>query len=332
MYTISHEKFGAHTVINLASATEKFSFCLTGGTPLSYKIKKNGDVFFDIFDGFRTPEEFDSGNGSRNWIMTPFANRIAEDSYTFNGKNYKLHPIPPKTRVIHGFTAMEKFEIIDSLVSEAYAKVTLKNSSIRKEKFVGYPFDVDVFISFELSQNKLSIVVTGENLSDVPIPFWSGWHPYFKTDEEGIENLQLKLNATKIILMDESFIPLPDEQAYGEISNYPDFDLRGNPHIGESRVNGKIFDLCYADIVSDEDGFYSTKIIDETNNLQLRVYQNKGVTLLFSGDSLADRKRKSIAVEPMQCLTNSFNRKDFYDEITILPGKKSSFLFGVEVL
>lgn len=332
MYTISNEKFGAHRVINIASKTENFSFCLTGGTPLSYKIKKNGDNFFDVLDGFRTPEEFDSGNGSRNWIMTPFANRIAEDSYTFNGKDYKLLPIPPKTRVIHGFTSMLKFEIIDSLVSDTSAKVTLKNSSIRKEIFAGYPFDVDVYISFELSNNKLSIEVTGENLSDVPIPFWSGWHPYFKTNAEGIENLKLKLNAKKIILMDKSFIPLPDEQAYGDISNYPEFDLCGNPQSSESRVDGKFFDLCYADIVRDGDGFISTKIIDEENNLQLRIYQNKGVTLLFSGDSLADRKRKSIAVEPMQCLTNSFNRKDFCEEITIQPGEKSSFLFGVEVL
>jgi aldose 1-epimerase len=64
----------------------------------------------------------------------------------------------------------------------------------------------------------------------------------------------------------------------------------------------------------------------------LKVFQNKGVTLIFSGDSLIDRKRKSIAIEPMQCLTNSFNRKEFEDEITINPGEEKSFKFGVKFI
>lgn len=331
MYNLTEEYFDSHKKVTVESAEARFSFCLTGATPLSLEFKR-GEKFLSVIDGYQTPEEFNSGSGSRNWIMTPFANRIAENKYTFLGEEYHLFPVPPKQKVIHGFTSMEKFEIINMDTKLEAATIKLKNTSIRKNRFKGYPFDVDVFVDFTLTQDTLSIKVTGHNISDEPIPFWSGWHPYFRTCEEGIEHLRIELNAKSIILMDSNFIPLPGNEAYSEISLLPDFDLRPTNGSSAKTVNRKVFDLCYADLTADADGRFSTTIIDDKNKISLRVFQNKGVTLIFSGDSLAERKRKSIAVEPMQCLTNGFNRSEFEKDITILPGQTKSFEFGVELL
>ncbi len=331
MYRPTEEKFGSHDKIAVESSNVKFAFCLTGATPLSLEFKK-GEKFLPVIDGYQTPEEFDSGSGSRNWIMTPFANRVADNKYAFRGTEYHLVPVPPKQKVIHGFTSMEKFEMINMRHEFDSLIIRLKNSSIRKGRFEGYPFDADVFVDFKLSNDLLSIKVSGHNISNEPIPFWSGWHPYFKTCEEGIEHLRLMLKASSIILMDSNFIPLPGDDAYSEISLHPDYDLRPAENINTKTISGKVFDLCYADLTANADGRFSTTIIDDKNKISLRVFQNKGVALIFSGDSLLERKRKSIAVEPMQCLTNGFNRREFENDITILPGDTKSFEFGVELL
>lgn len=331
MHTLTEEKFGSHKKIIVEASDVKFTFCLTGATPLSLEFK-SGEKFLSVLDGYQTPEEFDSVSGSRNWIMTPFANRIANNSYIFLGKEYHLVPVPPKQRVIHGFTSMEKFEIISVESGASSVTIRLKNSSIRKGRFKGYPFDVDVLVDYKLSKDALSIKVTGHNIFNEPIPFWSGWHPYFKTCNEGIEHLRVELDAKSIILMDANFIPLAGNDAYSDIALNPKFDLRYSKNREAKTIDGKIFDLCYANLIAGADGKFSTAVIDDKNKISLQIFQNKGVTLIFSGDSLTERKRKSIAVEPMQCLTNSFNRSEFEEDISILPGQTKSFEFGVRYL
>lgn len=331
MHTLTEEKFGSHEKIIVEASDVRFTFCLTGATPLSLEFKKD-EKLLSVLDGYQTPEEFDSGSGSRNWIMTPFANRIADNSYIFLGKKYHLEPVPPKQRVIHGLTSMEKFEIISVESGAGSVNIRLKNSSIRKDRFAGYPFDVDVYVDSTLTKDALSINVSGQNLSGVPVPFWSGWHPYFNTCDDGIEHLRVELDAKSIILMDENFIPLAGNDAYSDIALHPKFDLRSSGNGEAKTIDGKIFDLCYANLIANADGNFSTAIIDDANKISLRIFQNKGVTLIFSGDSLTERKRKSIAVEPMQCLTNSFNRNEFEEDITILPGQTKSFEFGVRYL
>jgi galactose mutarotase-like enzyme len=61
--------------------------------------------FFNIIDGFLTPEELLHNPGAKSWIMASFANRIPEGKYFFNGIEHRLKPMPPEKEVIHGFAA-----------------------------------------------------------------------------------------------------------------------------------------------------------------------------------------------------------------------------------
>jgi aldose 1-epimerase len=331
-YSIDEGRFGNYETIILRnnSTGESAEIAKTGATLLNYYIPLNKDLF-NIVDGFSDETELESAGGSRSWIMVPFANRIPGGRYDFLGSEYAILPVPPKTRVIHGFGAFIDYKVISSLSDDSGAEVKFETKEIREGAYIGYPFSIDIRVSFRLEENKLTINIEAENRDNRPALFAAGWHPYFRTNPDGIGNLILTLNAEQIIKTDDQSIPLPGDKAYADIKEFPEYNF--NEYIPrEKRVIGsKELDNCYAGLKKDFSGFSGCSLYDPSNNLEITMFQKGGVTLVFSGDTLEKRKRKSVALEPMMAITNAFNREEYQKDITIQPGEKSQFTFGVMV-
>ncbi|MBU2444958.1 MAG: hypothetical protein KJ666_05220 [Bacteroidetes bacterium] len=329
-------------LINDNETRSKIEIALRGAMLLSYYVKLDQNIF-NIIDGFQSQDELGSGTGARCWIMAPFPNRIENGIYKFLGKTYQLRPIAPRTQVIHGFTSNVDFKIIDTESNDEEIIITFYTNILRPGVFEGYPFSVDVYIKYIFNGLKLNIEVIAKNVGNEPAPFGTGWHPYFRTSEKGsahhvqlheaggIDHLILTLNANQLILTDKNLIPLKDEKAYGKLNDYLDFDFRDTRTIEERVIKNRILDNCFADLKVDENGISSTTLYDPTNDLQIKIFQKGGLTLVFSGDTLSERQRKSIAIEPVQFMTNAFNRPELEEKIRINPGKESKFEFGIEV-
>ncbi len=303
---------------------------LKGATPLSF-LTPFEEILFNILDGFCTDEELAAGRGARNWIMTPFANRVRNGRYNFNGIEYQLQPVAPRDYVIHGYTSHEIFEIDSVETTDEFIKLVFVNRSIRPGVYAGYPFALDVFISFKLSGSKVSIKVEGKNVDDKLLPFFCGWHPYFKTSDNGIEHLLLTVNAKSNILMDEKFFPLEGKDTFAPIEKYPHINYTARQSDKERIINGRVIDNCFADLNFNHDGYAQNILFDPENGMEISVFQKGGVTLVFTGDSLKERKRQSVAIEPMQSLTNTFNHPEMMRNFTIETGKSSVFEFGFEI-
>ncbi len=331
-YKFSENKFGNYNSIILADDEEgsKFEFTLQGGTPLSFKINLD-ETLIDIFDGFATPEEFKSAKGARCWIMMPFANRIPDGIYSVNETKYILDPIPPRNQVIHGFTSYETFSVKDINVIDESIEAVLTLNKIRPGIFKGYPFSLDIELKFRLEADKLAVTISANNLGNKPAPFAPGWHPYFKTGEHGIEDLVFTLNAEEIIMLDNNNIPLDGDKAYRNLNDFPQLDFRESIPPVNRKINGKVLDNCYSKLAVDKDGYSKASIFDPANGLKITLFQKGGVTLAFSGDTVAQRRRNSIAIEPMKFITNAFNRNELKEDVLIKPGEKSVFEFGVEI-
>ncbi len=308
----------------------KFEVALKGATPLSFDTHFDGK-FFSVLDGFANEEELDKGSGARNWIMTPFANRIRNGKYFFYGEEYQMQPVPPRNSVIHGYTSHELFEIDNVETEKEFIKVALLNKSIRPNVYKGYPFSLDVRVTFILSGTKVTINVAGKNTGCKPLPFFCGWHPYFKTSDKGIEHLILTIDAQSNILMDNNYLPLDGDEAYARILDFPALNFQSQLKNVERIINGRIIDNCFANLYFDDEGIARSILFDPENNLEITLFQKGGVTLVFTGDTLKERKRKSLAIEPMQALTNTFNRSELIDQFTIDAGNEKSFNFGFEV-
>jgi aldose 1-epimerase len=55
------------------------------------------------------------------------------------------------------------------------------------------------------------------------------------------------------------------------------------------------------------------------------------VVLVFTADTVTRDVRHAIALEPMESMSNAFNRADCADAIRLEPGQKRQFRCGVEI-
>ncbi len=332
-FQVRESRFGTHPVTVLSdSATDtRAEIAHRGATLLSLRIQHGGSPV-DLVDGFATPEELEHPQGARSWIMAPFSNRIPEGLYVFQGESHRLEITQPKARTaIHGLVRAEPFEPTRTEETAELASVTFSCTALRAGRFPGYPFDVDLRVRFVLRERSLSVEIAGENVGSRPAPFGCGWHPYFKASERGIDPLILSFPAQGVILVDDRLLPLEGPAAFRTLDEAPDLDFRPARPAASRRLGKTVLDRCFYGLSADADGLSRTRIEDPDTGLTLTVFQEGGLMHVFTGDTLPIRPRASVALEPVQFMTNAFNRPEVRDRIVLSPGKTSIFRFGVEV-
>ncbi len=133
-------------------------------------------------------------------------------------------------------------------------------------------------------------------------------------------------------MSDDSLIPLEGKDAYAKIENFPQIDFREKIPIGKRKIEKRNLDHIYTDLKKDTNGISKASIYDINKGLTISMFQKGGVTVAYTGDSLNKCPRCSIALEPIQFIANAFNREELKDRIKVLPGEKSSYEFGIEIL
>jgi aldose 1-epimerase len=329
-YTSRNEYLGSQPVLvleNLVTGT-MVRIAKRGATLLSYKIFDHRDMI-DIADGYRDESELLAFTGSRFAIMFPFANRIGDAEYIFNGSKYNLVQSANREErsIRHGFVRDADFEILSVQQNISNISATFACKNIHPELFHGYPFSVGIRVTYTLHDLGLDLEIEMHNHGDQSAPCFAGWHPYFKLDDSGIDHCILRFPANNRIVCDDFRIPLMGSNAYARVDLDPTFDFRNTKDISKT-----VLDVAYANLKPDVDGLIRTRIEDPTGRRALNVWQQSGVMMVFTGDNLEHGVRRSIALEPMEALPNAFNRADSCKSITLLSGATRIFRCGVEVL
>ena len=91
-----------------------------------------------------------------------------------------------------------------------------------------------------------------------------------------------------------------------------------------------MLDNGYAGLSADRDGRIRTRLGDPSSPFSLGVWQERGVMHAFTGDTLGRGARSAIALEPMECMADAFNRPDCASAIRLEPGAERVFQCGVE--
>jgi aldose 1-epimerase len=331
-FKTSHGRFGTYETVVLEDTTtgSKAAFVRLGGPLLAWHVPFQGKLF-DVTDGFATPEELAEAKGGRAWIMAPWTNRIDGGQYEWGGARLDLGVEDPVKRVIlHGFVKRLGVDVESESADDAAARVTFSVKVIRTGGFRGYPFDVDILVAYALKPGRLEVEVTGRNVGMAAAPFCSGWHPYFKTPSKGIDGLKLTIPAKTKIVSDARLLPMAGEAARTPIEKAPEFDFRPGSVRG-NLVGSQVIDASYADLAPDADGWLRTRVEDPATGMKITVFQERGLMHVFTGDTLGRRPRNALALEPIEVLTNAFNRPECRDAITLAPGAERTFRFGVEV-
>lgn len=307
----------------------RVAVALRGATLLTWEVNRLGAPF-DLTDGYRDEAELLAQDGVRNGMLAPFPNRVAEGRYTFADLEYDLLPARTAPRLIyHGFARELPFDLAEAVVSGNAARLTF-TTPIRPGRHPGYPFSLDLAVTYVVTANELSIAVRATNTGASAAPFAAGWHPYFRLPGT-VDDWTLQIPARALVRTDDALIPLDGDAAYQPFDGNPAMDFRR-----ARELRGLVIDACFTDLAfshdRQDDGRSETVLRNARTRDELRVWQLTGSMHVFTGDTLARGRRRSIALEPVEAVTNAFNRPECAPALGLAPGETRTFRFGARYL
>jgi aldose 1-epimerase len=237
-----------------------------GAALIGFEVPR-GDAMFDIAFGYRDGAEIESRRGSHFAIMVPFAGRIANARYCFDGREYDLQPgvEGPARGIMHGFLRDADFAVAELAAGESSARVTL-GAAIQPR--AGYPFTIDVAVAFTLDADGLALEVRMRNAGDAAAPCFFGWHPYLRVNDGAVDGWLLEIRADTLIRTDADMIALEGNAAYVSLDEAPAFDFRQPREIAHSNL-----DSGYVDAEAGADGRIRTRITDPADGFTVTMWR-----------------------------------------------------------
>ncbi|HEX5331840.1 MAG TPA: aldose 1-epimerase [Cellulomonas sp.] len=301
--------FGDEPTVSLRHGTSLLVVALRGATILRWVLDL-GDGPVDLLDGYRDADELRSQDGIRNGIMAPFCDRVAGAAYVFDGQDHDLLPGSTSRLVYHGLVRSMPFtlDLVDA--DDDGLAATFRCHGLTEAPQPGYPFPVDVDVTYRLGPASLGVQIDGHNTGTVPAPFASGWHPYFRLPGAAtVDELELRVAATTRVETDADLIPLPGPDAYAAVA--PD-EARWRP------VGDAVLDVGYL-------AGGPAVVRSPSSGVELTLTQSAGLVHVFTGDTISRDRRRAIAVEPVETLTDAFNRPDCSAAVRLGPGARRTF-------
>jgi aldose 1-epimerase len=264
----------------------------------------------DVLEPYPPEQMCDGAHGAP---LIPWPNRLADGRYAFDGTDHQTALTEPdKNNAIHGFLRWRSWRAIEHGKDRVVMATTLN-------PLPGYPFTIDMRISYRLDRHGLSVTTTATNIGDQPCPYGSGQHPYLSPGEGLIDQCTLHLQAdTRIRTSSDRQLPIGSESVAGTA-----FDFRDGERLGDLEVDDAFTDLHRA-----ADGRAWVRLIGtDDHTVELWVDEAYPVIEIFTGDTLAvDRRRRGLGVEPMTCPPNAFQSGDHV--IRLQPGESATSSWG----
>lgn len=326
-YTAERGLLGEQEIVVLTDQQDgrRLRIARHGAALLSFEVPLGG-VLHDLANGYRDAAEVVGRPGSRFAVMVPFAGRIADARYTFDDHAQDLQPgvVGAARASRHGFVRDADFDIAALMADAQGAQVTFTTSAIRPQP--GYPHAIDLAVTFTLNADGLMLEARMRNVGDDAAPCFFGWHPYFRLGDSVVDDWELQIPAQTLIRTDADLIALPGAAAYVALDGVPALDFR-EPRL----IDASILDQGYTDLEADADGRMRTHLRNPASGLEIAVWQERGVMHAFTADTVSRDVRRAVALEPMECMADAFNRADCAEAIRLLPGAERTFRCGVEV-
>jgi aldose 1-epimerase len=266
----------------------------------------------DVLDGVGPGEPEFGGQGQ---ALVPWPNRLRDGRYRFAGRELQL-PLtePERGNAIHGLGRFAPWEV--AAVAPDRARLCL---------FVppqpGYPFALEVEVEHVLDRQGLTVRTTARNVGEAELPFGAGFHPYLTVGTPRIDEMRLQVEAATRLITDERGIPTGDRAAVAGTA----YDFATPRPVGATRL-----DTAFGNLDRDDQGRAIAGLRAPDNaGVDLWLDEHFAYPMLFTGDTVAEpeRRRRSLAVEPMTCAPNAFRSGDGLR--TLPPGQSLTCTWGI---
>ena len=258
--------------------------------------------------------------GGQGDVLIPFPGRIGNGQYSFDGQTFQLECNDKEgPNAIHGFVRNLPWEIHENTSSRVTLTVTLLAETYANR---GYPFSLNIRVTYELTANGLSCTFRAENIGDCAAPVGVGFHPYFTVGTNNIDEAEAQIPGTGFLEFNERLVPT------GTIYSVHDtpWDYRHFRQVGQQRFNH-----CYVNLERDAKGIATASLRHVPSNRTITITMDEAFSavVVYTGDAIVDAPRAALAIEPMTCASDAFNHPD-WGLRRLLPGETFSGRWSVD--
>jgi len=292
MFTINNIETNGFSTVILKDTTSNTSAVIIpscGGILHAFEVFHNNQVL-NVIDNYQSLDDFTqhvTDKGFKSCKLSPFACRIKDARYAYEGKPYTIEKFLLNGSAIHGLLYDVPFKIIHQLADENSATVIIAYSYAGTDK--GYPFKFDCAVTYQLkTNNELVISTLVTNKDKAAIPMQDGWHPYF-TFGGKIDNLLLEFQSKEQIEFDDAMVPT------GKLVPFQEFGSL-------KKIETQTFDDCFSV------NFFECQPLcvlrDTLQKIQLEIRPDKSYPYL---QIYTPPHRNSIAIENLSAIPDCFN-------------------------
>ncbi|GGE34931.1 aldose 1-epimerase [Psychroflexus planctonicus] len=275
MKTKEHIKPNLEGELSLTSPNGKMqaTFSLKEGGRLKSLHYKGKAVIAD-------PENSPYTNHFASSVLFPFANRIKDGKYNFEGKDFQLDSNEKdSTNAIHGLIYDKQFQLAKKDTNQDNSSIHLVYEEQNPPQ--GFPFAFAIELTYRLNDKNFELIIKVENKSLQNFPFTLGWHPYFVVTN--LNHCMLEFDSLKRILFNQEQITIGITNGFAPRP----FPLK-NPYL----------DDCFV--------LHDKKVSFKTPDYQIE-FNNSNHSKYLQLYSPPNEER--IAIEPMTGISDSFNNK-----------------------
>ncbi len=245
----------------------------------------------------------------RGQHLMPWPNRIRDGRYSWQGQSQQLAISEPKLdNAIHGLVRWQPWLCVQHTSDTVVMAARLLAQT-------GYPWSLDLSITFTVSDNGLRVTQSAHNIGSGTAPYAHGSHPYLALPSGKADDWTLTVPASTRITSDERSLPVAAEAVAGTA-----YDFRAGKRIGDLKV-----DHCFTDIAF-EDGRATASLSDGADTVSLWWDDLHPWVMVFTDDG-AGPARRGVAIEPMTAPVDAFNSGE--GVIALSPGESFSSSWGL---
>lgn len=261
--------------------------------------------------------------GGQGDVLIPFPGRVRSGTYEFDGRSYQMKRNDKDgPNAIHGFLRTQPWQTVveEPALVRFRAELGSKPGQIQAE---GYPFELAVELEYRLEESGLVCEFVIHNQGAGAAPVGAGFHPYFQVGTELVDEAYVEIPAREVVEFGPDLLPT------GRIVPVQggEWDFRGRRRIGGARFNH-----CYTGLVQKMCGRCEVRLENASGDRWVRVWMEPifEYLVIYTGDTIpAPHARRALAIEPMTCATDAFNRKEWGLRI-LDPGQSLTGRFGVQ--
>ena len=224
-------------------------------------------------------------------VLVPWPNRVEDGWWALDGAPQQLELTEPELgNANHGLLARSRYEVVERSADRVKLAARVARSS-------GYPFQLDTAVEYALTPDGVDVTHRITNLSDREAPVALGAHPYLRLGDIAVDDLVLRVDAGRSLVLDERNIPRGSVAVAGT-----PLDLSGGRLVRDAPSHG-----CYTELVSTDGIVQHGLRAADGREVRLWAEDAFGYVQVFVTEDFptAAGPVSAIAVEPMTAPPNA---------------------------